>query len=179
MEKQAARPHRFRTSGSRRGPRSRRGRVCHLWCRLEAVLADGFNGLFVEAHAERANDVHVLRIAVRVDDETHHADALILLAARLVGEFRFTFEEERGRNDAGLAGIEDADAVAGAQPRSPLPGPYSPFFVGADTVGPPGPLDRRVAFVEPCTPIEGIVLSSGKRMAMVDCSASLAARSRE
>jgi hypothetical protein len=36
---------------------------------LEAVLLDGFDGLLVETHAERAGDVDVLGIALSVNDD--------------------------------------------------------------------------------------------------------------
>jgi hypothetical protein len=36
---------------------------------LEAVLLDGFDGLLVETHAERACDVDVLGIALSVNDD--------------------------------------------------------------------------------------------------------------
>ncbi len=63
---------------------------------LELVLADGFHSLFVEAHAEGADDMDILRISLRVNNESDEADALVLGAAGFIREFRFRLEERNG-----------------------------------------------------------------------------------
>ena len=67
---------------------------------FEAVFLDGFEGFFVEAEAEGARDLRIPWVAVGVDDDRDDADSLILLAARLVGEFCDGSEEHRRFGDA-------------------------------------------------------------------------------
>ena len=69
--------------------------------RPEFVLTDGFNGLLVQSHAQRSGYMDILRIALRVDDERNQADALILGAPRLIGEFGLhAVDHFRGGNPA-------------------------------------------------------------------------------
>src|SRR5580658_6181520 len=60
---------------------------------FEAIAADGFEGFLVETHTQCANDVHILRNAVRVDNDRQHAGPLIFIAARIVGELGFRSDE--------------------------------------------------------------------------------------
>ena len=46
-----------------------RNRFAVLHRRLEAVPANGFEGLFIETHTQGLNDMGILRIAVSIDDE--------------------------------------------------------------------------------------------------------------
>ena len=64
---------------------------------LEAPLADRFDGLFVQAEAELARDLDVLRYAFFVDYDGEPNFALVLGLARFFGIFRLGFEcrEER------------------------------------------------------------------------------------
>src|SRR5277367_1819189 len=78
---------------------------------LKFVLLNGFDGLLVEAHAEGARDVDVLRISLRVDDDRDNAYALVLGAAGFVGEFGIDGIDELRLGDA-LADAHDTASVA-------------------------------------------------------------------
>ena len=71
---------------------------------FETVELDCFKRLFVEAHAERLDDARVLRVAVCIDNEGDHADALKLLAAGLVRELRLGSDKRNGVGDAANTG---------------------------------------------------------------------------
>ena len=93
---------------------------------LEAVAENGFESLFIEAHAQGTNDAGILRISLSVDDDRNCADSLIFFAARFIGEFRFGSEDGNGlgdsagtwgKNTAACTAIRagtEADAVTGA-----------------------------------------------------------------
>src|SRR5580692_2188097 len=86
---------------------------------FEFVLTDGFDGFFVEAHAEGAGDVDLLGIALRVDDEGDEAEALIFGASGFVGEFGIGRVDKDGRRNAATDFHESAavaSAFAGADP---------------------------------------------------------------
>ena len=46
-----------------------RHRVSVIHRRLELVLADSFNSLLIESHAEVPGHMHILRIALCIDDQ--------------------------------------------------------------------------------------------------------------
>src|SRR5579863_7578528 len=87
--------------------------VALVHCRAELVLADCFDGSFIEPHAGAAHQVHVLRIALRVHDELNRDAALEVGLARLCREFRFNGVNDDRSADA-AADAHDAAAVAAA-----------------------------------------------------------------
>src|SRR5215471_6366565 len=63
---------------------------------LELPLLDGFDGLFIEAHAERANYGDVVRETVGSNDERKNTCALMLGFARSVGVTRLRAFDRSG-----------------------------------------------------------------------------------
>ena len=65
-----------------------RHRLTIFLSRIELPLADGFNGLLIQAHAQRSRYTHIPRMAIRTDNKPDHAYALILSLAGLFRIFR-------------------------------------------------------------------------------------------
>src|ERR1035437_10450610 len=61
---------------------------------LESVLPDCFDRLFVQAHAEMTKFAHVLRIALRIDDELYRDAALEVRSASLLCKLRLSRVDE-------------------------------------------------------------------------------------
>ncbi len=60
--------------------------LVHGW--LKFVMPHSFDGLFVESHAEMANDAEVFRVSLWIDDNLDRDDALILRPARRICKLR-------------------------------------------------------------------------------------------
>src|SRR5271156_933506 len=94
--------------------------------RLELVLLYGFHSLFVQTHPEGPHDVDMLRIALRVHDQRHEANALVLRPASFVGKLGIDREDELWSRNAS-ARVHQAAAVSAAFARS-----NSAAIAGAD-----------------------------------------------
>src|SRR6266568_6231807 len=88
-----------------------------LHCRLEFVLPDSLEGLFIQPHAQRARNPGILWISLCIDDERNNADSLILGAPRFVGEFSLG-RENRHRSRHATAYLVDAPAGIASGPGS-------------------------------------------------------------
>src|SRR5579875_1467052 len=96
------------------GDHDRDGDFTVLHRRLETVFTHRLDSLFVQPHAERPDDVDILRHSLRIDDERYLANSLILGAPRLVGELGLdVIQGNRGRDAAAYA-IDAAAGVAAA-----------------------------------------------------------------
>src|SRR5208337_4424352 len=63
-----------------------------LGARLKAPLADRFDGLLVQSHAQRAQHGYLVCLAVHADHDAKHNISLVLIPARLIAELRFGTE---------------------------------------------------------------------------------------
>src|SRR5438477_6666556 len=85
---------------------------------LEDVLPGGVHGLLVQAHTQRADHPHVVRLAIGAHHHPQYAHSLIAGLARLFGKFRIGLVENAGCAYATHAGFVDAAAGAAAFARS-------------------------------------------------------------
>lgn len=69
-------------------------------CGAKAVLLDGFQCLFIQAHSQPLDDLRIHRFPILIDDQRHHADALILGSSCLIGELRIDCVDKNGSHDS-------------------------------------------------------------------------------
>src|ERR1700722_5113641 len=82
---------------------------------LEFVLLHCFDSLLVQPHAQVANYLDSLRVALSIHDQRNHADALVFCSARFIGELWV-----RGKHQ-----LRSRDAAAHVVKTAPIPAAFA------------------------------------------------------